>query len=306
MYLCVAFCALSFIILFILVKKHEEKGKSLAGFDAVGSVFVLLFFALFMCIPTFGQSTGWLSRSTGICTVAAVIAFVFLLLTEKKAKNPILNGRFMARRQFILPVIIMFLTKGLMQSCMTNTILFVLATQNTTTLSGIATSLMYVGMAVGCIVIGPMADKKEPRNVAAGALIFVAIGGGLQMLFTATTGITIFGLSLLLIGLGLGGNGTIFLKLVLSGLSPQQAGAGSGTYNVFRDMSAPFGVAVFVPMFSSGIQKAIRQGADVIQANEKAIHQTALIQVACVVIGIAVCFLIPKIYTNNKIEEKQI
>lgn len=303
MYICVAFCVIAFFICMILVKENGKR-KSLEGFDGIGAVFVLLFFSLFLCIPSFGQSTGWTSRSTVICIIVAAIAFLFLALTEKKAKNPILNGKFMARRQFILPVVILFLTQGLMQSCMTNTILFVLSTQQTTTLSGIATSLMYVGMAMGAILIGPMADKKEPRNVAAVSLIFVALGAALQMTFTETTGIGTFGLSLLLIGLGLGGNATIFLKVALSDVSAAMAGVGSGTYNMFRDMSAPFGVAVFVPMFSKGIENAVAVGTDVIQANVDSIHQTALVQVICVLIGIAACFLIPRVYKDKK-EKKE-
>lgn len=302
MYICVAFCVIAFVSCMILVKESSGK-KSLEGFDGIGAVFVLLFFSLFLCIPSFGQSNGWFSRPTILCIVAALVSLTFLVIAEKKAKNPILNGKFMMRRQFILPVVILFLTQGLMQSCMTNTILFVLTTQQTTTLSGIATSLMYVGMAVGSIVIGPLADKKEPRNVAAGALVFVALGAAIQMIFTETTGIAIFGLSLLLIGLGLGGNATIFLKVALSDLSPAMAGVGSGTYNMFRDMSAPFGVAVFVPMFSSGIKNAVAAGTDVLQANVVSIHHTAVIQVVCVILGIVACFLIPKIYAKHKNEK---
>ena len=252
-----------------------------------------------LCIPTFGQDSGWTSKPALICLGVAVVALIFLVAIEKKAQNPILNGRFMARKEFVLPVIALFLTQGLMQSCMTNTIMFAMTTQGNTTLSGIATSLMYVGMSIGSIVIGPMADKKEPRIVAAGALVFVALGAAVQMMFNETTGLAIFGLSLLLIGLGLGGNATIFLKVALSGLDPKLAGVGSGTYNMFRDMSAPFGVAIFVPMFSRGIASAMAAGADAIQANVSAIHSTAMMQVGSVIIGILVCLLIPKIYDKK-------
>ena len=106
----------------------------------------------------------------------------------------------------------------------------------------------------------------------------------------------------MLIGLGLGGNATIFMKVALSGLSPQLAGVGSGTYNMFRDMSAPFGVAIFVPMFSQKVAQAVTAGADTISANVQAIHGTAMVQVVSVLLGIVVCMMIPKIY-NNKTEQ---
>lgn len=302
LYLCTAFCVIGFVVCMFTVKNATGPKKTLAGFDGVGSVFSLLFFSLFLCIPTFGQSNGWISKQTLICVGAALVALVILVLVEKRAANPILSSKFMFRKQFILPVIALFLTQGLMQSCMTNTIIFVISTQNNTTLSGIATSLMYVGMSIGSIVIGPMADKKEPRLIAAGSLVFVAAGAALQMTFTGETGLLVFGLSLMLIGLGLGGNATIFMKVALSGLSPQLAGVGSGTYNMFRDMSAPFGVAIFVPMFSQKVAQAVTAGADTISANVQAIHGTAMVQVISVLIGIVVCMMIPKIY-NTKAEQ---
>lgn len=143
--------------------------------------------------------------------------------------------------------------------------------------------------------------------MAAAALVFVAAGAALQMLFVAETGLLLMCAAMFLIGLGLGGNGTIFLKVVLSGLDPKLAGSGSGTYNVFRDMSAPFGVALFVPLFSggmvSGMQALMGQGMEQntakIQAAVEALHSTALVQVICVAAGIGVCLLLPKIYRKN-------
>ena len=110
-----------------------------------------------------------------------------------------------------------------------------------------------------------------------------------------------------LIGLGLGGNGTIFMKVVLSGLAPELAGSGSGTYNVFRDMSAPFGVAVFVPMFSGGMvsgmnalaEAGVEPSAAKIAAAVESLHSTALVQTVCVLIGIGICFLLPTIYPKK-------
>ena len=181
---------------------------------------------------------------------------------------------------------------------MTNVIMFSIFTTGDRTLSGIATSVMYIGMSLGTILIGPMADKKEPRVVAALALVFVVIGAGLQMLFTETTGLVLMCASLFFIGLGLGGNGTIFMKVALSGCAPEVANSGAGSYNVFRDMSAPFGVALFVPMFTAKATVAVGTGdlAGVVSA----MHSTAMIQIVCVVIGIVVCMMLPKIYDNKE------
>lgn len=306
MYICVAASAIALISCILLIKKENVAKKTLEGFDFKGSVCVLVFFSMFLSVPTFGQTNCWLSTQTLICLAVGLVTFFVLFAVEKSAKNPILNGKFMARKEFILPVIALFLSQGLLQSCMVNVITFSKLTTQDSVLAGIATSVMYFGMALGTVIIGPKADKKEPRNVAAVALVFVLFGTAMQLLFTSSTSLLLMCASLFLIGLGLGGNATIFLKVVLVGLNPTVAGSGSGTYNVFRDMSAPFGVALFVPMFSTGFATVkanyISQGMDEtvaqVTACVESIHSTAIIQVVCVIAAIIVCMLIPKIRTK--------
>ena len=308
MYVCVLLAAGAWGICFLIPKKQIQRRDEVPPFDYLGALLVILFFSMLLSIPTFGQNNGWGAVPTLISIGIGLLSLVFLVIAERKAKSPILNGKFMARKQFILPVTALFLSQGLLQSCMTNIITFAIVTTGDRTLSGIATSVMYIGMTLGTVVIGPLSDKKEPRTVAAAALLFVAAGAACQMLFTATTGLLLMCISMFLIGLGLGGNGTIFLKIVLSGLDAKAAGSGSGTYNVFRDMSAPFGVALFVPMFSAGlaagtktlIASGITENEARAQAAVNALHSTALVQVIFVFVGIAVCLFLPKIYQQKK------
>ena len=99
--------------------------------------------------------------------------------------------------------------------------------------------------------------------------------------------------SLGILGFGLGGNGTIFMKVVLSGLSPQAAGAGTGTYGLFRDLAAPFGVAVFVPLFTNQITGRIAAGAAEAAAAVSSIHYLAGAELVCVALGIAAVAFLP-------------
>lgn len=307
MWICVVICVISIVLVLLLVKKDEGPKKSMAGFDYAGAVFSLVFFAMVLCVPTFGQNNGWTSTVTLACIAIAVVSLIILVMVERGKESPILSGAFMARKEFILPVIILFLSQGLLQSCMTNIITFSIVTTGSRTLAGIATSLMYVGMALGTIVLGPQADKKEPRIVGAIALVFVVIGAALQLIINETSGLLLMGGALFFIGLGLGGNGTIFLKVALSGCAPELAGSGSGTYNVFRDMSAPFGVALFVPMFTAGMAsgtaakmaEGLDQAAATIAASVASLHKVAIAQVVCVVIGIVVCFMLPKVHGDK-------
>ena len=153
---------------------------------------------------------------------------------------------------------------------------------------------MYVGMSLGAVVLGPLADKFDPKRILVGSFLLTGIGCGILLLFTEVTSVLLLMASLGVLGFGLGGNGTIFMKVVLSGLTPQEAGAGTGTYGLFRDLAAPFGVAVFVPLFTNQITGRIAAGTAEPTAAVASIHFLAIAEILCVVLGIAAVLFLPK------------
>ena len=90
------------------------------------------------------------------------------------------------------------------------------------------------------------------------------------------------------------------MKVALSGLSPQEAGAGTGTYGLFRDLAAPFGVAVFVPLFTNQITGLIAGGAPGADAAVRSIHPLAIAELICIASGIAAVFFLPKIRSRGE------
>ena len=115
-----------------------------------------------------------------------------------------------------------------------------------------------------------------------------------MLLFTQVTSAFLLMAALGVLGFGLGGNGTIFMKVVLSGLTPQEAGAGTGTYGLFRDLAAPFGVAVFVPLFANQITGRIASGEAASVAAVASIHFLAIAEILCVALGMVAVAVLPK------------
>jgi MFS family permease len=201
----------------------------------------------------------------------------------------------------ILSVIALFLTQGLLQANMTNTIVFVNYTQpENSAISGYAISVMYLGMSLGAVVLGPLADRFEPKYVLTGSLLLTGIGCGILFLFSAATDLLLLMAALGILGFGLGGNGTIFMKVALSGLSQAEAGAGTGTYGLFRDLAAPFGVAVFVPLFTNQITGFLADGASEAAAAVRSVHALAAAELCCVAAGMAAVFFLPKIRNKGE------
>ena len=299
-WVCVIISAIVFLVCLITHEKTGGSRKSLTDFDGTGALLVLIFFSLVLCIPSFGQNFGWSSIAFLGVLIAAVISLAGLILAEKRAKNPILPGSFIKRKAFILSVLALFLTQGLMQANMTNIIVFVNYTQpDNSVISGYAISIMYLGMSLGAVILGPLADRWEPKWVLTGSLILTGIGCGIILLFSTSTSVLLLALSLGILGFGLGGNGTIFMKVVLSGVPAGQAGAGTGTYGLFRDLAAPFGVAVFVPMFTNQITDLIAAGTDAPTAAVSSIEILATTELFCVAAGIAIVLMLPKIQNSK-------
>ena len=295
LWVCVAICVVIFVACAFTSWGQVSTKKPLRDFDIFGAVLILIFFSLLLCVPSFGQNFGWKSAPFLVVVVLAIISLMGLVLVERKSDHPILSRSFIKRSAFILSVLALFLTQGLMQANMTNTIVFVNYTQaNNTVISGYAISVMYVGMSLGAVVLGPLADRFDPKRVLVGSFLLTGIGCGVLLLFTEATSVLLLMLSLGVLGFGLGGNGTIFMKVVLSGLPPQAAGAGTGTYGLFRDLAAPFGVAVFVPLFTNQITERVATGVAGPTAAVASIHFLAIAEILCVALGVAAVAFLPK------------
>ena len=302
MWICVFISAAVFFYCLLTNKEKKAQKKSLSSFDGLGSVFVLIFFSLMLCVPSFGQNFGWSSPAFISVSIFAVLSLIILIPVERKAKTPILQGSFMKRRSFVLSVVALFLTQGLMQANMTNIIVFVNYTQpENTVISGYAISIMYIGMSLGSILLGPLADKFEPKRILSISFAITGIGCSLMLLFTPITSVLLLAASLGILGFGLGGNATIFMRVVLSEIPAKKAGSSTGTYGLFRDLAAPFGVAVFVPLFTNQVTRNINIGIDEITAAVSSIKLLAITEIICVAIGLTAVVLLPKIHKRKEI-----
>ncbi len=300
-WVCVAIALPVFLVCLLRRGENQSARGSLAGFDGTGAVLVLIFFSLVLCVPSFGQNLGWTSTAFLGAVLAAALSFIGLVLVERKAAHPILPGNFMRRRAFVLPVLALFLTQGLMQANMTNLIVFVNYTQpQNTVISGYAISIMYLGMSLGAVILGPLADRWEPKAVLTGSFALTGIGCAIMLLFSADTSVLMMALSLGILGFGLGGNSTIFMKVALSDAPAGQAGAGTGTYGLFRDLAAPFGVAVFVPMFTNRITRLVADGTAAATAAVRSMESLAIVEIFCVVAGIAIVRMLPNIHKKER------
>lgn len=295
LWVCVGISTIILVLCILTTRRQITAKRPIENFDTAGAVLIPISFSLLLCVPSFGQNFGWLSIPFGIVLICTAISFSGLLYAERHAKKPILSGNYIRRRSFFLSILALFLTQGLMQANMTSSIIFVNYTQpHNTTISGYAISVMYVGMSLGAALLGPLADRFAVKQVLLGSFLITGLGCSMILLFKEITSAFLLMASLGILGFGLGGNGTIFMKVVLSGLTAKEAGSGTGTYGLFRDLAAPFGVAVLIPLYTNLITDKIARGSTAPSAAVGAIHTLAIAELICIGLGITAVFFLPK------------
>ncbi len=296
LWICVGICFVVLIACTFTSKRDTPLEKASAAFDGYGSVGIFLFFGLLLCIPSFGQNFGWTSLPFLSVLSGCLGSLVFLFFAERNATHPILSGSFMKRKVFILSILALFLTQGLMQANMTNTVVFVNYTfPKNTAVSGYAISVMYIGMALGAILLGSLADRFTPKKVLIFSFIITGIGCSLLFFLSYKLSVSILMASLGILGFGLGANGTVFMKVCLSGIPTEEVGSGTGTYGLFRDLAAPFGVAVFVPLFTNQVAGQIAEGLSEPTAAIQSIGFLAKVELLCVGLGMITLFFLPTV-----------
>ena len=294
LWLCAGICAVVLVACAFTSRQDDPVVKDPEAFDIYGSIGIFLFFGLLLCIPSFGQNFGWTSLPFLSVLTACVGSLVFLLAAESRARHPILSGSFMRRKVFILSILALFLTQGLMQANMTNTVVFVNYTfPENTAVSGYAISVMYIGMALGAILLGSLADRFAPKRVLIGSFLLTGIGCSLLLFLSYRANIGLLMASLGGLGFGLGANGTVFMKVCLSGIPPEEAGSGTGTYGLFRDLAAPFGVAIFVPLFTNQVTDRIAEGLTEATAAVCSMSALAKVELLCISLGILTLLFLP-------------
>ncbi len=180
-------------------------------------------------------------------------------------------------------------------------IVFVNYTQpENTVISGYAISIMYIGMSLGSVLLGPLADKFEPKRILSISFVITGIGCALMLLFSPSTSWLLLAASLGLLGFGLGANATIFMRVVLSEIPLKKTGTSTGTYGLFRDLATPFGVAVFVPLFTNRVTANVGMGIDEISAAVGSIRLLAITEIVCVAAGLIAVSLLPKIHIRKE------
>jgi MFS family permease len=219
----------------------ESRRTDWIGFVLLATLTVSLVFALH-ALPHAGAAP---LPVVGPFAMAAV-AFFLLLTVESRAKPPLVDLSFFARRSFVMGVAIGSLS---MFSIMTLLLYFNLYAQSPEGLGLTAleagASLLPLSAALLALALSAsaLAARIGLRNAMRGGMALIAIASALIGLAITEGGMVLLAIGFFAIGAGLAVPYALAPRLALSALSRAQAGQGSGIVNACTFLGGSCGVA---------------------------------------------------------------
>ena len=235
------------------IYSKRDPGPRRVRLDVVGLGLLILFVGAAQIMVDKGKELDWFSsKQIVLLTVVAVVAFLFFLAWELTEKNPVVDLRLFARRNFTAGTLSLSIAYGLFFG---NVVLLPLWLQQwmgyTATWAGLATAP--VGLLA--ILLSPWVGKNvgriDPRRLA--TVAFVGFGVVLWMRSHFSTQADFW---TILIPTVLQGAAMAFFfiplqAIVFSGLPPERMPSAAGLSNFVRIFAGAVGTSLFTTLWSS-------------------------------------------------------
>jgi MFS transporter, DHA2 family, multidrug resistance protein len=238
--------AMALIAVLLREPKREPSQQQGGGFDFVGFVLVATFLGALEVVLDRGLEDDWFA-STFIITFAVVCALAFVLMIpwEMSRRNPMIDLRMVATRQFGACFLVMLATGAILLA--TTQFLPQLVQQDfgyTATWAGLLLSPGGVVTMVMMFVVGRIAAKVQPKYlIIAGAVIIAASMYQMTNVY-ADLGFWFMARSRMLLGVGLP---LIFVPIMAAsydGLAQSKTDQASALMNAARNTGSSIGVSI--------------------------------------------------------------
>jgi MFS family permease len=184
-----------------------------------------------------------------VLCVTATIAFVAI---ERRAAEPILPLSLFTQNVFVFTSIIGFVAGASMFSAITFLPLYLQVAKGITpTISGLMLVPMTAGILIGSTSAGQfMGRTGRYRILPMIGMSFILIGALLLTRIERETGTAVFGLSIMVLGMGLGCIFPVVTTAVQNAVPRTQLGTATAAGVMFRQVGGSLAVAVFGALFA--------------------------------------------------------
>ncbi|MDN5785574.1 MDR family MFS transporter [Pseudorhodobacter sp.] len=206
-----------------------------------------------------GRSFGWgTPQALGLIALclASLLAFVVI---ERRAAEPILPPSLFTQNVFVVTSIIGFITGASMFGAITFLPLYLqIAKEVSPTVSGLMLIPMTAGILLSSTGWGQcMGRTGRYRMLPIFGMVMICAGAVLLTRIDRDTGVWMFSLSILVLGLGLGSIFPVVTTAVQNAVPRAQLGTATAAGVMFRQVGGSLAVAVFGAMFAGGMASAL-------------------------------------------------
>jgi len=226
--------------------ERDTQIREAGPFDFIGFILIATFLGSLEVILDRGQEDDWFGSTTIITfAVICVLAFVSMIPWEVTRRNPVVDLRMLATRQFGSCFLVMMAAGAILLA--TTQVLPQLVQDEfgyTATWAGLVLSPGGVATMIMMVVVGRVAGFIQPKYlIAAGAIISALAMDGLTSLY-ADTNFAFFAWSRIYIGIGLP---LIFIPIITAsyyGLPANKTDQASAMMNAARNIGGSMGISL--------------------------------------------------------------
>ncbi|WP_278235458.1 MDR family MFS transporter [Isoptericola sp. AK164] len=200
-----------------------------------------------------GTAWGWGSPQVLLTGAVAVVGIVAFVLVERRAAEPVLPLRLFTNRVFSVAAVVGFVVGFAMFGAITYLPLYLQTVKGSSpTVSGLEMTPMMLGMLLTSIGSGQLITRTGRYKVfpVVGTAV-TAVGLFLLSLMDRTTTTTQAGLSMFVLGTGLGMVTQVLVIAVQNAVAYRDLGTATSGATYFRTIGSAVGVAVFGTVFAN-------------------------------------------------------
>jgi EmrB/QacA subfamily drug resistance transporter len=260
-YVGVPFAAVALVLLQRTL--HLPVTKRDVHIDYLGAAFLTSgVSALLIWVTLAGNDFAWLSTESALFVAGGVLAIVAFLLTELRAKEPIVPLRLFRDRTTTLAIIASVAVGVAMFGASVFLGQYLQISRGySPTAAGLLTIPMVAGLLLSSTVSGILITRtgRWKAYLVVGAIL-VVLGFGLLSTIDHETNMVLFGGFLFVLGVGIGMTMQNLVLAVQNTVAASDLGAASSAVAFFRSLGGTIGVSVLGAVLSSHVGDLIRQG----------------------------------------------
>lgn len=240
------------------IEEPVKKIKGLKDFDVLGSIFLGVALGALVLVLDQGQTWGWGSGNSIISYIVSGVTLILFLITELRAKEPVVDLKFFKNATFSASIITSFIS---FMGMIGGIFLIPLFAQTYLGYSVTKTGILFIPMAVAIGVAAQvgsrLAAKVEPRYLTAFGMFVGAIAMYLFAGIDIRWGFWDITWRLFFMAFGLGLGLAPLTQASTSTVPIHEVGVASSVLALARNIAGAFGTAIFATILTNSVTSSL-------------------------------------------------